>query len=244
MPVRAVLLDLGGTLFSYRKMDRPQVELLTRAVDRLGVGVETGPAIDAYRRASREAWTSYAARPFYLHRDLFRHTFGGFARHLGGEATVEFLDWFHEEQLDLAVSHMELRPGCEQTLSRLRAAGLHVGIVSNIDEDYLRPMLKRSGLDSLVDARTSSEEAQSCKPDSRIFFVALEKAAARVEEALFVGDSPEADVYGARRVGMATVLIREDGPPPPGTGAGPRQEPDHEIHELPELLEIARVAES
>ena len=237
---RAVLLDFGGTLFSYRGMNEPWVRALRRAGGRLGVEGDPRRMIRAYRTGSREAWASYMTRPFYLHRDLFRHTFVCFARELGAEASDEFLDWFHEELRQLAIEHMELRPGCVETLNELRKAGLHIGIVSNIDEDYLGPMLVRARLDGVIHARTSAEEARSCKPDGRIFRHALRKSGTAPEETLFVGDSPEADVLGGKQIGMTTVLIREEGVPPPGAGAGPGAEADHVIGELSELVPIVR----
>ncbi len=238
--LRAVLLDFGGTLFSYSRMSGPTVRLLLKAVERLGVEVGPPDAIRAYREGSREAWAEYMPRPFYLHRELFRHTFRHFARGLGEEPTEEFLDWFHEEQRRLAVDHLELRPGCVETLETLRDAGVHVGIVSNIDEDYLEPMLEAAGLERVIHARTSSEEARSCKPDERIFHHALAKAGTRADETLFVGDSPEADVLGGQRLGMDTVLIRDPDMPPPGSGSGPRAEADHVIEELRELIAIVQ----
>ena len=236
----AVFFDFGGTLFSYRRMDRPQVELLLRAVERLGVEADVPSAIRAYRRAGRNSWKTYMQKSFYLHRDLFRDTFRGFAEGLSAEPTEDFLDWLHEEQRDMLLEHLELRDGCVETLTALHADGLHVGIVSNIDEDYLGPMLSRTGIEAWVHARTSSEEARSCKPDPRIFHHALEKSGTDPERTLFVGDSPEADVLGARRVGMPTVLIREEGSEAPGSGAAPSAEPDHVIEELPEILPIVR----
>jgi FMN phosphatase YigB (HAD superfamily) len=170
---RAVLLDFGGTLFSYRKMDSPTIQLLMRAMGRLQMEPDVPAAIQAYRSASRDAWAQYISRSFYLHRDLFRETFRLFAERLGSPPSGEFLDWIHDEQLRLAVEHLELRPGCISTLRELREAGLHIGIVSNIDEDYLQPMLARAELENIVHARTSSEEARSCKPDPRIFHHAL-----------------------------------------------------------------------
>ena len=39
---------------------------------------------------------------------------------------------------------------------------------------------------------------------------------------------------------MPTVLIREEGSEPPGSGAAPSAEPDHVIEELTEILPIVR----
>ena len=53
---------------------------------------------------------------------------------------------------------------------------------------------------------------------------------------MFVGDSAEADVAGARALGMTTVLIRELDTVPLDTGT--RHEPHHSIDSLSEVLEI------
>lgn len=54
-----------------------------------------------------------------------------------------------------------------------------------------------------------SEEAQSCKPDSGIFQVALQRAGCAPDEAVFVGDTPQHDIAGAVAAGMRAVLIEE-----------------------------------
>ena len=69
-------------------------------------------------------------------------------------------------------------------------------------------MIERAGLAEHLDAWTSSEEARSCKPDAGIYHLALRKAGARADGSVFVGDSPEHDSVGARRLGMRTILMR------------------------------------
>jgi putative hydrolase of the HAD superfamily len=123
-------------------------------------------------------------------------------------------------------------------LERLRGAGLHVGIVSNIDDDYLLPMLARAGLESQLDAWTSSEEARSCKPHRGIYEHALRKAGATAERTVFVGDSPEHDIVGARRLGMQTILIRDDEAETPGAGAGEAAEPHYEVTALASVADL------
>ena len=54
-----------------------------------------------------------------------------------------------------------------------------------------------------------------------------------------MGDSPEQDIAGARALGMTTVLIREEGAPPPGSGVGAAAEPHHHITRLSEVLPLA-----
>jgi putative hydrolase of the HAD superfamily len=45
------------------------------------------------------------------------------------------------------------------------------------------------------------------KPSPKIFQKALQSLNVKAEEAAFVGDSPRADIEGARRLGMKTVLL-------------------------------------
>ncbi len=236
----AALFDFGGTLFSYRRIGAEAIDLVRRGAERLGVSSELATLGKAYGSASRAAYEAFSRRPFYLHRDLFQDTFRRFAAGLGTSATPELLDWFYEEQRVLLLESFELRDDCVEILESLRAHGLHVGVVSNIDDDYLVPMLERAGLSDVLDAWTSSEEAASCKPDPGIFQHALRKADARPEDVLFVGDSREHDVAGARRLGMTTVLIQEAGATAPGAGVGEAGDPHHVIESLSELVPILR----
>lgn len=232
----AVFFDLGGTLFDYRGAGQGSASVIRDSVGRLGVRVERREIGRAYRKASRASVARFAKQPYYLHRDLFRHTFAGFARELGAEPTEEFLRWTEEAQREAVVRHMAPREDCVPTLSALRQRGVYTSIVSNIDDDYLVPLVERWRLHEVLDHWTSSEEARSCKPDPGFFRVALEKAGRRPDEVLFVGDSPEHDVQGASRAGMDTALIAEEGVVPPLQSQTVEVRPTHTISSLAEIV--------
>ena len=242
MKIQAVFFDFGGTLFSYRDVQgRSFVPLMLEGLAQLRVETDVRSAGRAYRRASAEAFEIYFPRPYYLHRDVFEETFRRFARGVGAEPNAEYVSWFYEAQRRMVYEGFALRPGCFEVLAELRASGLHIGLVSNIDDDYLGPMLERAGLCAHLDAWTSSEEARSCKPDSGIYRLALAKAGQAVpERCVFVGDSPEQDIAGARRLGMHTILISDDGVEPPASGAGRVGEPHHRIKDLREIPDLVR----
>lgn len=113
-----------------------------------------------------------------------------------------------------------------------------MGIVSNIDEDSLHPLLRRAGLEDVLGAWTRSEEAGSCKPDAAIFHLALRKAGCRPEQGLFIGDSPEQDVAGAPPLGMTPVRIQEPSTSPPGSGTGEAAEPHPVIESLAQRVPL------
>ena len=209
-PIRAVFFDLGGTLFSYRELPRTSVPLLREAARRLGVDDALDRGGAAYATAARSANENYLERAYYLHRDLFLDTYRVFVDRLGAKASDDFYEWIYDAQREIMITQVALRPDCLDTLKALRDRGLYVSIVSNIDDDYLHPMVENYGLSPLLDDWSSSEEAQSCKPDRGIFDHALQKAGCRPGEvarcqaqsawgrAREIGDRPR--LVSARRV--------------------------------------------
>jgi putative hydrolase of the HAD superfamily len=233
-----VFFDFGGTLFSYRNVGGGQGTLIRDAIQRLRIEVQPGRIATAYRDANRDAYLEVGRQPYYLHQDLFRAMWRHFARRLGAPVDDQWVDWLIDSQRQLVTTQIELRDNCVTTLRALRDAGRRVSVVSNIDDDYLEPMIQSTGLADVLHEWTSSERARSCKPHAEIYRHACERAGVAPENVLFVGDSPEQDIAGARAFGMTTALIR-DTAPPPGTGVGEAGEPHHEIQKLAEVLPLA-----
>jgi HAD superfamily hydrolase (TIGR01509 family) len=173
-----------------------------------------------------------AGRP-YLHRELFGEAFLAMARSFGGELDHEQVEHAVNRQYEATIESAELRAECLDSLRGLRERGLHVQIVSNIDDEQLGRLVRRLGLEKAIDACTSSESARSCKPDPGIYECALEKAGCSAARVLFVGDSPAHDVAGPQSMGMLAALLVVD--------ATPRAEdcsPDFVIERLGQVLEI------
>lgn len=232
MPHRAVFFDLGGTLFSYGSINAHFDRLLEELARGRGLETPLAELRVAYRTAMGATMAGWASRPYYLHRDLFTEAHVQFLRSLGVEASVEDPDLRFSERRVLGEPEVAARADAAATLAALRARGLHVSIVSNIDDDQLAAVWGRLGLGEHVDAIITSEEARSCKPDPRIFQLALEKAGnPPPESVVFVGDSPWHDVAGANALGMTSVLIGAA----PAAGA---PTPHHVIETLGDLLAL------
>jgi HAD superfamily hydrolase (TIGR01509 family) len=95
-------------------------------------------------------------------------------------------------------------------LTRLRAAGLRLGVVSNSDgrvEEALEAAGLRRYLDVVVDSTLAGVE----KPDPAIFRAALDALGVAPSEALYVGDLYDVDVIGANAAGIRAVLLLEPG---------------------------------
>jgi len=111
-------------------------------------------------------------------------------------------------------------PGVQQVLPHL-AERYALGLISDTGLTpgrVLRQVMQRDGLLTFFDALTFSDELGTAKPNPRPFLHTLDQLGARPEEAAHVGDLPETDLRGARRVDMKAVLFlgvseRRDGRP-------------------------------
>lgn len=236
MPTRAVLFDFGGTLYDYASLEAGDRECVMALARWSGIDADEIAVRRAQRDAMRRVFQGYLARRFYLHRDMFRDAAAATVESFGITPDEAHLQRFREMQWELHQRDFVLREGVIETLQALRARGLHVGMVSNIDDDQLDHLIDVAGLRRYFDSLLSSETATACKPDPAIFGEALRRAGCTPDEALFVGDTLVQDVAGANRVGIRSVLIwhRDDKPPPTLDGVTP----DHVIRQIPELLDL------
>jgi putative hydrolase of the HAD superfamily len=236
MSHRAVFFDLGGTLFSYASINSHFDTVLESLARGRGVDAPSDELRRAYRMSMMRTMGEWARRPYYLHRDLFTEAHVQFLRSFGVEASADDPDLRFSEGRVLGEPEIAPREDAATTLAALRARGLHVQIVSNIDNDQLDAVWPRLGLDAHVDAITTSEDARSCKPHAEIFRVALAKAGdPPPASVVFVGDSVWHDVAGANALGMTSVLIGSK----PADAAAPHA-PHHVIEKLGELLDLVR----
>jgi 2-haloalkanoic acid dehalogenase type II len=236
--IRAIFFDLGGTLFSNRQIPVACVPVLEEAARRLGVDGGIAGIARAFVDATRSTNESYLKRPYYLHRDLFQDTAARLSKELGLEVSQDFNQWFYEAQRAVMIRQMVLREDCLETLGELRSRGFQLSLVSNIDDDFLDPMLENLGLRPYFDHWISSEAARSCKPDGGIFRLALERAGCRPEQVIFVGDSRVHDVQGAGAAGIRSVLIIEEGGVSHLDDENFAADPDFVIEALSDLKEI------
>jgi len=223
MAVRAVLFDFGGTLFSYGPLRSHFDQLIAERARERGIDVPAEKLRATWGLAMLHTMAEFTARPFYLHRDLFGEAWVRFLRGLGATPGPDEGERFYRAQNELAPRAVSPRRDAASTLAALRARGVHVGVVSNIDDDQFAMLWERMDFREHVDAVTTSEAARSCKPHEAIYRVALEKAGGVPPgDALFVGDSVAHDVAGANAIGMTSVLLAKAAPAVTGPAAPAR----------------------
>ena len=105
-------------------------------------------------------------------------------------------------------------PGVESMLDRLRRE-YRVGLLTNGPVLAQRDKLATLGWERAFDAALVTGELEAGKPDSRAFEAILAELDVAPDEAVYVGDEVDADVFGATNAGLEAIqVLLEDGPNP------------------------------
>ena len=203
---RAILFDALGTLLTF---EPPAPHLRAALLERTGTDIGDAGAkaairaeIAYYRAHMHEGTGPEALRALRMRcAEAMRLPFG-----------VEVV-------LDALMASLRFHAFQDSApaLRALRERGIRTVVVSNWDWS-LHERLHETGLAGLVDGALASAEIGSAKPDGAIFAAALRLAGTSPGETWHVGDTPEADVAGARAAGIRPVLIARDEKPAPLDG--------------------------
>lgn len=92
-------------------------------------------------------------------------------------------------------------------VSAIAARGYRSVAASSASKDELAPLLSIAGAERLLDAATSSDDAERSKPHPDIVTAALERAHASADEAVLIGDTPY-DIEAGARAGVRVIAFR------------------------------------
>lgn len=163
----------------------------------------------------------------YPHREVF---FGKVREHFALAESVEELWGRYRKRMPYLVC---CRPEVMQELSRLRASGWKVAIVTNGTADNQLGKIQRTGLAEAVDAYALSGLEGIRKPDVGLFEIAARRCGmALAGGGWMVGDHLVADIGGGRAAGLQTVWIDR------GTWPDQEHEADHIVTDVLQAMEI------
>ncbi|MCH2225602.1 MAG: HAD-IA family hydrolase, partial [Crocinitomicaceae bacterium] len=134
-----------------------------------------------------------------------------------------------DEYVNRGPHKKNLFPETHETLSYLKKKyPLH--IITNGFKEIQSIKLAGSNLDKYFDVVLCSEDVGVNKPNRRVFEKAMTLAKSSAENSLMIGDNLEADIMGAQKVGLSTILF------------DPKREhtsvKNNVIHELKDLKQI------
>jgi HAD superfamily hydrolase (TIGR01509 family) len=103
--------------------------------------------------------------------------------------------------------HLRPTPGAADLVARLRRDGFTTTVASSAEKDELDALLRVAGAEALIEAKTSSDDADRSKPDPDIVAAALEKSGVPAAETVMIGDTPY-DIEAGARAGVRVIAVR------------------------------------
>ena len=205
--IKAVFFDLYNTIVRF---DPPREELQIRACREVGVEITPEALRRGYweaddfmvrenARASIQNLPEAERQAFWAQYERVLLKAAG--SEVSAEVALKIITRVRQFRSDFV-----LFPDVLPTLAVLRNRGLVTGLLSNLHRD-LGLLCTRLGVAPYFDFLLTSEEVGSEKPHAAIFLTALERAAARPDEAIHVGDQFYSDVIGAQGVGIKPLLL-------------------------------------
>jgi putative hydrolase of the HAD superfamily len=199
-----VFFDVGGTLLNF---NIEPSHLFARIVSDHGISVE--PA--SLYRTMREVEARYPVplgASAQSEADYWRAYDGKILEGLGLDSNQALLDEIARRFVEELT--LEAFPESLAVLERIRALGVPLGVISNASHGILGD-LERNGMAPFFTHIVYSQAVGAAKPDPRIFEEALRRFGVEAPSTWHVGDNPQADIEGARAVGIRPVLVDRAG---------------------------------
>lgn len=112
---------------------------------------------------------------------------------------VQFLEQLPDQQ--------SLFPYTIEILQYLKDKQYKMHLVTNGFENVQHNKIRKSNLHPYFEQVITSEASGSLKPNKDIFEFAFQKAGAKADESIMIGDNQDADIQGGINAGMDTIFV-------------------------------------
>jgi putative hydrolase of the HAD superfamily len=134
------------------------------------------------------------------------------------------------------IDTLTLREGARELVKQAREL-CKVALISNFTyAPVIYKSLRKVGLSEFFNVVVVSEEVGWRKPSSQIFEYALNKLQIQASGTVYIGDSPNEDIRGAKQVGLKTVFVSSQFNTLKDLKES-KQEPDHITEDLISLYQ-------
>lgn len=230
MPIKAIFFDLDGTLVDFDASVESAFDEAYALVTRYHPQLQKA---DFRSRFDATLSVMIAAErrgvPQYISRD---DRFSQTLRALGypDEGLAKRLA---EVYSTMRIASLQTFGDVRPTLDTLKPR-YPLGVITNGPTEVQTGQLQATDIVGYFQHILISEEVGYAKPHEEIFRRAVQLAEASPEEVLYIGDTPQNDIAGARAAGLRTVWINRNQRPWPSE----LSPPDYTLVSLHQLIEL------
>ena len=234
-PPKAILFDLDNTILAFDIAgDRTWEELSKKFALRLD-GLEGAALLEAVQKTRDKYWGDPERdRLGRLNLPSARREIVSEAFSFLGIDAPQISNEMADEFTVAREKAVEPFPGAIETLKRLSASGILLGLITQGQAVSQRSKIERFGLAPLFGHILIEGEFGIGKPDRRVFLHTLEQLRVDPKDAWMVGDHLTNDVEGAQKVGMRSIWVDWRGN---GLPESTSVRPDRIIQAISELME-------
>lgn len=230
--IKYIFFDLGDTIIDTSISHKALYSGLQSILPNKLV---TDDLVLKWEKHSYHIFNYYKKRKFYSIKRLqimsLKNVLLGYGIDLKDDKLVDIVN----ELWRYFIENCQLYEDAVPVLSRLVQDGYELGLITDGDEENVTSTLKQHNLTNVFKTKIISSVVKSYKPDLLLFERALELAKCLPQEAIYVGDSV-ADIYGAKQLGLITVIIHRNGM----EDAATEVEPDFIIYNLSQLSPVIK----
>ena len=198
--IKHVFFDLDHTLWDF---DKNSGLTFKKIFELNNINIELGTFLEVYEPINLKYWKLYreerVSKPDLRYGRL-KEAFDT----LGVSVNDDMINYLSEAYIDYLTTFNHLFEGAIEILEYLQYK-YHLHIITNGFEEAQERKMQNSKIRSYFKTVTNSEMVGVKKPNPKIFNYALNSAEANPNESIMIGDSLEADIAGAQKVGMRTI---------------------------------------
>ena len=194
--IQAVIFDLDNTLLDFMNMKIKAVESAVHGMIEAGLQMEKGIA-------KKRIFTIYEEKGWE-----YQEVFDDFIQKELGKIDYKILASGIVAYRKAREASLILYPNVNSTLITLSKWGLKLGVVSDAPSREAWMRICSVNLHHIFDAIVTFHDTGMHKPSPEPFEKISSLLKVSPENSLMVGDWPERDVIGAKKVGMKTVFAK------------------------------------
>ncbi len=194
--IKAVIFDLDNTLLDFMRLKRVSCEEAMDAMIDAGLSIEKEKAL----KLLFKLYDKYGIEHKEIFQKFLRETTGGIDYKILANGIVAYRR--------IKNGFLTTYPGVRATLIGLRERGIKLAILSDAPRMRAWTRLAALQLTEYFDAVVTYEDTGKRKPHPLPFRRVLSRLGLPAESVLMVGDWPERDIKGAKKMGIRTCFAR------------------------------------
>ncbi|MDA1197123.1 MAG: HAD-IA family hydrolase [Nanoarchaeota archaeon] len=218
--MKAVLFDLDNTLIDFWKMKE------------LSCGAAMDAMIDSGLNINRKKALVLLFKLYDQYGYEDKEIFQKFLKKVTGKIDYRLVACGIVAYRSVRGGFLHPYPDTEKVLMALKQKKIKLGIVTDAPRLKAWIRLEAMQLSNFFDVVVTHEDTHRLKPSTMPFRAALKKLEVEPEDCLMLGDMPNRDMVGARKIGMKTCFARY------GNSKAKKVKADFEITDLKMLLKI------